>query len=117
MLTGVDHIDLRTPDFDGTVAYLESLGLREVRRLDPERGSVEMALPGENQVVFEVRPEPAAEKAYVHHVAFGLEGLDDVDTLAGAGVPFTKAKHFVPATGRTVTNGVDPGGMTWQLTD
>lgn len=117
MLTSVDHIDLRTPDQAGTVAYLESLGLQIIRTLDPSRGSVEMALPGEGQVVFEVRPEPDAEKAYVHHIAFGLEALSDVDELTDAGVAFTKAKHFVPATGRTVTNGIDPAGMTWQLTD
>lgn len=117
MLNAVDHIDLRTPDFEGTVGYLEQLGLAVVRTLDPARGSVEMALPGEGQVVFEVRPEPGAERAYVHHVAFALDSLDDVERLRDSGVAFTKERHFVPATGRTVTNGVDPTGMTWQLTD
>ncbi|MFI6690402.1 VOC family protein [Streptomyces sp. NPDC050433] len=117
MLIAVDHIDVRTPDFEGTVAYLTSLGLREVRRLDAARGSVEMALPGDGQVVLEIRPEAGAESAYIHHVAFALTDLDTVDTLVSAGVSFTKSKQFVPATGRTVTNGVDPGGMTWQLTD
>ena len=117
MLTRVDHIDIRTPDIEATLSFLKKLGLREVRRLDPDRGSVEVALPGDAQVVFELRPDDTAAQAYVHHVAFGLESNDDVDSLREAGVAFGKEKHFVAATGRTVSNSVDPAGMTWQFTD
>ncbi|SNT48710.1 VOC family protein [Rhodococcoides kyotonense] len=117
MPTNVDHIDVRTPDLDGTLAFLTKLGFKELRRLDGARGSVEVALPGEGQVVFEVRPEPSAAQAYVHHVAFKIGGPGDISTLEQAGVPFTKTNHFVEATGRTVSNSVDPGGMTWQFTD
>lgn len=117
MLSRVHHIDVRTPDLEGTVAYLESLGLRVVRRLGGDRGSVELALPGDGQVVFEVRPAPDAGQAFVHHVAFELGGRDDLDELRRSGVAFVGDSRYVDATGRTVTNGVDPGGMRWQLTD
>lgn len=117
MLQRVHHIDVRTPDLDGTTSYLESLGLRVIRRLGGDRGSVELALPGDGQVVFEVRPDAAAGRAFVHHVAFELGGDGDLDELRRSGVALAADGRFVPATGRTVTNGVDPGGMTWQFTN
>lgn len=113
----VDHIDVRTPDLEATVAFLVQLGCRVIRRLDEGRGSVEVALPGEGQVVFEVRAEPHASKTYVHHVAFEVDGASDIEKLEASGIRFSKTNHRVPATGRTVSNSADPGGMTWQFTD
>lgn len=56
MLTQVDHIDMRVNDLEATVETLKKMGLQEKRRTPAPRSSVEMALPGENQVTFELRP-------------------------------------------------------------
>ncbi|MDF1705323.1 MAG: VOC family protein [Aeromicrobium sp.] len=118
MLSRVDHIDVRTPDFDGTVQFFRDLGLEVVRETDPERGSVELALPGPDQVVFEVRVDPAAEKTYVHHVAFHApDEPSAIDGLAARGISFSKTHALIQHTGRTISNAHDAGGGTWQVTD
>ncbi|CAN5502458.1 hypothetical protein BH11ACT6_BH11ACT6_22760 [soil metagenome] len=118
MLTRVDHIDVRTPDFPGTVEFLKTMGMQEVRRTDPKRASVELSFPGETQVVLEVRHDPSAEKTYIHHVAFHSDaGAGDVESLQSAGIDFSKTLAFIEHTGRTISNAHDPGRATWQLTD
>ncbi|GAA1002759.1 hypothetical protein Aple_001500 [Acrocarpospora pleiomorpha] len=118
MLTCVDHIDIRTPDLDGAVDFFARLGFAEVRRTDPERGSVELALPGPDQVVLEIRLERDARRTYVHHVAFRVDDHPAaVEQLTGRGVEFSKNLAFIHHTGRTISNAHDPGGATWQLTD
>ena len=69
MLEAVDHIDLKVPDLEQAVAWFAGLGLVERRRL-PERKSVELALPGEGQVVFELREDATLEAFVIDHVAF-----------------------------------------------
>lgn len=116
MLTKVDHIDLRVPDLEATVAFLKTLGLIEKRRVTTARMSVEMQLPGDDQVVFEMR-QGKSDKTEVAHVAFRVESLEDVDTLEKSGVVFKKKRSMIADTGRTVSNIVDYSGQTWQLTD
>ena len=62
MLTQVDHIDMRVNDLEATVETLKKMGLQEKRRTPAPRSSVEMALPGENQVTITERVTIPTEK-------------------------------------------------------
>lgn len=118
MLTRVDHIDLKVPNLDEVLPFFKSLGFVELRRTDAERGSVEIALPGENQIVFEIRADSRVETTTVDHIAFKVQDVtDDLKGLKGAGVTFEKEAYFVPHSGRTISNLRDPHGAKWQLTD
>lgn len=117
MITRVDHIDMRVSDLEETEAVLAGLGLKVLRRTGAPRSSVEMALPGEDQVVFELRPAGADGKTGVHHIAFRQSGPEDVERLKEQGVDFLTEHVLIPATGRTVSSFTDANGQTWQLTD
>lgn len=117
MLVKVDHIDLRVTEFDETIAMFEKLGLA-VKRSMPQRNSVEMALPGENQVVFEIHKVQDGAFTGIHHIAFKSEGEnDDVECLKARGIEFKSEKKKIADTGRTVSSFSDGNGLTWQLTD
>ena len=116
MLTKVDHIDLKVPSLEATVAFFKSIGLIEKRRSGAPRFSVEMQLPGEDQVVFEIR-ESNVDKTIVNHIAFRIESQDDVETLESKGVVFKKKHSVIADTGRVVSNVVDYSGQSWQVTD
>ena len=116
MLKFVDHIDMLVKDLESEVAFLEKLGFIIKRRLPDHGNAGEMQLPGENQVVFEMRA--CGEKAPgIRHIAFRVEDLHTVEELKGNGVVFRTENRFVEATGRTVSNVNDPNGNSWQLTD
>lgn len=117
MVTGVDHIDMRVADLEATVSTLLKLGLEIRRRTEAPRSSVEMALPGENQVVFELRPTGNDGIAGVHHIAFKQSSPEDVEDLKSKGISFLTEHFTIKATGRTVSSFSDPNGQTWQLTD
>ena len=118
VLTRVDHIDLKVPDLSAAIAFLESMGLTVVRRTDPERGSVEMALPGDGQVVFELREDATLSATTLNHVAFHTDdSTTDIAALETAGIPVPKRNAFIQHSGRTISNATDPSGVTWQLTD
>lgn len=117
MLVRVDHIDLRVKDFDETIVMLEKLGLAVTRSM-PQRNSVEMALPGENQVVFEIHKVQDEAFTGIHHIAFKSVGeSDDVECLKVKGIDFKSEKKKIADTGRTVSSFLDGNGLTWQLTD
>lgn len=117
MIRRVDHIDLRVKEFDETIAMLEKLGLAVTRSM-PMRNSVEMALPGENQVVFEIHKVQDGAFTGIHHIAFKSEGEnDDVERLKANGIVFKSEKKKIADTGRTVSSFSDGTGLTWQLTD
>lgn len=116
MLKFVDHIDMLVEDLEAEVAFLESLGLVIKRRLPEHGNAVEMQLPGEDQVIFEMRP-CGEKQPGIRHVAFRVEDGHTVAELKERGVVFRSENKFVPATGRTVSNVNDPNGNSWQLTD
>jgi catechol 2,3-dioxygenase-like lactoylglutathione lyase family enzyme len=118
MLTRVDHIDLKVPNLEEVVDFFKSLGFQEVRRTDPERGSVELALPGEGQVVFEIRRDARVDKTVVDHIAFKVQDTHgDLGVLKNLGLVFDKEAFLVQHSGRTISNLRDPHGARWQLTD
>ena len=120
MLKYVDHIDLKVKEFKATVAMFREMGFG-IRREMPERGSVEMALPGEHQVVFEIHRAKEGGFEGIHHIAFKSEeapGEDDVAAIRErCGVEFLTERSVIKHTGRTVSSFKDVNGLTWQLTD
>ncbi len=117
MVKRVDHIDFRVMDVESLVAEMKRLGFVEVRRTNRVPQSVEIALPGENQVIFEVRAAKEGEKLGVNHIAFKIDSNDTNDKLKEKGIVFTKENNLVKDTGRTVSNFKDSQGFSWQLTD
>ena len=117
MITCVDHIDIKVVDFEETVDFFKKMGFAEKRRTPAPRCSVEMALPGENQVVFEIHKidDPAA--VGVHHIAFRQTDSGTVDEFKALGMKFITENKLIPATGRSVSSFKDGNGLTWQLTD
>jgi methylmalonyl-CoA/ethylmalonyl-CoA epimerase len=118
MLQAVDHIDLRVPELERAAAWFRGLGLVEIRRI-PERGSVELALPGEGQVVFELREDPAVDRFVFDHVAFrSQEQTADAEAIrAATGAEFGRVDTVIPVTGKTISDFTDPYGSRWQLSD
>lgn len=116
-VTRIDHIDLRVPSIIEAEGFFTAIGFGVVRRM-PERGSIELALPGDAQVVLEVREDATLAQTVVDHIALAVtDSASALATLKEAGLTFDKEAHLVVATGRTVSNFRDPGGGKWQLSD
>lgn len=120
MLKYVDHIDLKVANFEKTIATFQNLGF-EIRREMPERGSIELALPGERQVVFEIHRAKEGGFEGIHHIAFKSDeapGEDDIAKIKEhCDVEFLTERSLIQLTGRTVSSFRDVNGLTWQLTD
>lgn len=116
MLVRVDHIDIKVPNLAESVEFFTSIGFEVLRRME-ERGSVEIALPGENQVMFELRADDKITASKIDHIAFAVDDPDaTIDLIKSAGVTFSREHHPTP-TGRTVSNFVDSAGGKWQLAE
>lgn len=117
VLTNVHHIDLKVPDLATALDFFADMGLVEIRRT-PDRGSVEVALPGGGQVIFELREDRALERFVIDHIAFGsTDQAADVTALTEAGRTFSRENTFIAVTGKTISDFTDPYGMRWQLSD
>lgn len=117
MLTRVDHIDFKVPDLSVALEFFAGLGFVEVRRT-PARGSVEVALPGAGQVIFELREDTSLDAFVMDHIAFGsTDQAADVAALTAAGRTFSRENTFIPVTGKTISDFTDPHGQRWQLSD
>lgn len=116
MVTRVDHIDIRVADVEVFVEQFKKLGFIEKRRTPSPRLSVEIQLPGEDQVVFEVRTAKEGEHG-INHVAFRIDSDETIEELKEKGIIFKSEKRFVKDTGRSVSNFKDDFGNGWQLTD
>lgn len=117
MLTRVDHIDLKVPDLAVALEFFAGMGFAEVRRT-PARGSVEVALPGDGQVIFELREDPTLDRFVMDHIAFGsTDQAADAAALAASGRSFSRTNTFIPVTGKTISDFTDPYGNRWQLSD
>lgn len=113
----MDHIDLKVPDLAVAVDFFAALGFVEVRRT-PARGSVEVALPGERQVIFELREDPGLDRFVMDHIAFAsTDQAADAADLSAAGRSFSRTNTFIPVTGKTISDFTDPWGSRWQLSD
>lgn len=115
MLSRVDHIDLRVEKFEETIKLFTEMGFEIKRRTPSPRDSVEMALPGEHQVTFEIRLAERG-KSMVHHIAFMADGTD-IEKIKDAGCEFLTENAVIQDTGRTVSTFRDKNSLCWQLTD
>lgn len=116
MLTRLDHIDLKVPNLEDTLTFFLAIGFVVLRRME-DRRSVEVALPGENQVMFEIREDTSLEKSRIDHIAFAVDNPDaTIATIQAAGGEFSRIHHPTP-TGREVSNFVDLNGAKWQLAE
>ncbi len=116
MVRKIDHIDIRVSDLAAAEAFFKTLGMEVLRRMPAPRNSLEMKLPGEGQVVFEIRLAKEGEPRGIAHVGFEIDSADDVELLEQAGIPFSGKNRYVSASGRTVSNFTDTDGGKWQLT-
>ncbi|HAP55324.1 MAG: VOC family protein [Spirochaetia bacterium] len=116
MLLRIDHIDFKVKDMEAFVNDLLKIGMVEKRRSPAPRLSVELALPGENQVVFEVHQLKEGAGQEIHHIAFKSDG-NDLERLKRNGFSFKTENLLIKDTGRTVSTFSDTNGFTWQLTD
>jgi catechol 2,3-dioxygenase-like lactoylglutathione lyase family enzyme len=118
MLTTIDHIDVKVPNLEEFTAFFKSLGFIEVHRTDDAKKNVELALPGPNQPVFEVR-EADVKATVIDHVAFRVNKLEeDVAVLKAnnATIDPGRERHMASA-GRWLSNFRDPAGGKWQFTE
>lgn len=116
MIQRIDHIDLRVSDLDEAEKFFKTLGFETLRKMDPPRNSVEMALPGEGQVVFEIRQVKEGQGCGIDHIGFAIDSEQAIAGLERQGVEFTGKNKLVAATGRTVSNFIGPDASKWQLT-
>ena len=115
MITAIDHIDVKTPSLADTVGFLSVLGFRPLRE---GSDSVELSLPGENQVTIEVREDPALDTVVADHVALRLEGgVEALEDLKARGISFDRERATIARTGRIVSNLRDSHGGKWQLAE
>ena len=118
MIQAIDHIELIVRDVDAHIALFEKLGFRVLTRTAHHGGSAELQLPGENQPIFEIHEVGGEEVIGINHIALKVDHSDTAyETLAAAGVAFTRGPKFIPATGRTTVELRDPDGWRIQLVD
>jgi len=115
VISAVDHIDLKVPDLRAASEFLQVLGFEVLR---DSGDSVELALPGEDQVKIEVREDPSLSATQVDHIAFRVDdGLAALADLKARGVVFDRERATIARTGRVVSNFRDPAGGKWQLAE
>ncbi|MBI3977174.1 MAG: VOC family protein [Chloroflexi bacterium] len=116
MLTRIDHIDVTVRDLEAHVQFYQTLGFVVAARTEHRGESVELKLPGENQVVLELREALPQETPGVRHIAFATDDLQKTgEELAARGIAFEKVMHLQPTTGRYLSNAIDPSGGHLQL--
>lgn len=118
MIRKVDHIAMCVPDVDEMAEFFKKMGFEEVRRTDHHGASVEVRLPGENQVVFEFTKLGTTEVPGVNHVAFQVDDCQAVvSQLKVEGIMFDSEAHLVQASGRVIASFRDHHGFRFQVTE
>ena len=118
MIRKVDHIAMSVPDPNIMADFFVNLGFEEVRRTDHHGGSVEVRLPGENQVLFEFTTLRSTENPGVNHIAFLVDNCAEVVAeLKANDVKFDTEAHFVEASQRVIASFRDPLGFRLQVTE
>ena len=117
MIRGIDHIELIVRDFDEYVAFLKTLGFKEVTQTGHHGQSAELQAPGDNQPIFEIHQATGEEVIGVNHIAFKVDDVNAAnEVLSNTDIDFKKP-NYVEATGRTTINLRDPDGWRMQLVD
>lgn len=119
MLKRVDHIEIAVDDVEAEVTFLKSLGLEELSRSgEAPKLSVQLKLPGENQVLFKIFLTKEGRKPGVDHISFELtDGEESRAAMKEKGVSFKDEGKYVAKYGHEVSNLTDPNGNKWQFTE
>ncbi len=119
MLKRVDHIEFAVEDVEKEAAFFAALGLEEVSRTgEAPKQTIQMKLPGEQQVVFKFFPIKEGKKAGVDHISFELtDGAETREGMKAQGIVFKDEGKFVAKYGHEVSNLLDPNGNKWQFTE
>jgi catechol 2,3-dioxygenase-like lactoylglutathione lyase family enzyme len=119
MLKRVDHIEMAVDNVEAEVAFFKSLGFEEIARAgEAPKLTVQLKLPGENQVMFKIFLTKEGRKPGVDHISFELtEGEATREDMKGKGISFKDEGKFVAKYGHEVSNLVDPNGNKWQFTE
>ena len=118
LLKRIDHMELVVRDPEQFIAFFEKMGFKVLTRSDHHHGSAEMALPGPDQIIFEIHGVEGEENPGMNHIAFLTDNVkEDFEKLKKKGIAFESDCHLVKATGRMIANFRDPDGFRLQLTD
>lgn len=119
MLNRVDHIEIAVDNVEAEVEFFKSLGFEELCRSgEAPKLSVQLKLPGENQVMFKIFLTKEGKKPGVDHISFELtEGAATREAMKEKGIAFKDEGKFVAKYGHEVSNLVDPNGNKWQFTE
>ena len=106
MIAGIDHIDMAVRDVDRSVELFQKMGFQVVDRNAHHAGTVEVALPGANQPIFDLHPATSDHlegNTGVVHIAFRVNDAQETfKDLASSGIACAPASgpHFVESTQR-----------------
>jgi glyoxylase I family protein len=116
MLTRIDHIELIVNDVEAMVCFFSKLGFEEVLRSTHHTLSVEMKLPGPDQVVYEIHQIEGNEVPGINHVAFAVDDIEEAHReLTAQGINFSTPPRLVKSSGRVICNTRDAEGWRFQL--
>jgi glyoxylase I family protein len=117
MITRIDHLEICVADIDAVAEFYKKLGFIEIRRTTHHGQAVELALPGENQVVFEFHTGKEEEVPGLNHIAFYVDNMEEsVAEFEAKGIKFITPISTAKSTGRTTCNFRDPTHQRHQLT-
>jgi len=119
MLKRVDHIEIAVDHVEEEVEFFKSMGFEEISRSgEAPKLSVQLKLPGENQVMFKIFLTKEGRKPGVDHISFELtDGAATREGMKAQGIVFKDEGKFVAKYGHEVSNLVDPNGNKWQFTE
>ena len=118
MLKRIDHIEFIVRNMDEFIVFFQKMGFRLLSKTEHQGGSVEMALPGPSQAIFEIHAVRGMENPCISHIAFVTNDIEaDTEELKKKSFEFESECHYVEATGRTISNFRNPDGFRFQLVD
>ncbi len=122
MAVSIDHIQLNVSDVEKFVDLFDTLGFQIVARTSHHGGAAEVQLPGPNQPVFELikagSDEAIGDFIGLNHIALQVHNVPEAcEELKAKKIEIQRGPYFVPASGRTLANFLDPDGGHLQLAE
>lgn len=124
MIRQVDHIELEVNNLEDMASMFNKMGFEEISRTSHHGGSVNVKLPGENQVIFEIHEVPRENNPDINHIAFLCDDIHKTqEDLIEKGFTFEKGPnnedppYLIEASGRTISCFRDTDGRRMQLVD
>jgi 4-hydroxyphenylpyruvate dioxygenase-like putative hemolysin len=122
MITRIDHIDIMVHDLKSHVAFFKRLGFQVIRETTHDGESVELQLPGDNQVIIELRRARRDHNPCINHIALTTSDITRTQQeLIASGLEMDQDGfgdiRLNKATGRLTSNLRTPDGYRIQLVD